>query len=103
MIMAFKDHCYATFISLGFPPKAAEEQAWHLAGVILDKPEEVKLAPHAVYHPGSSLPPMRTSAINSDRLRHKSGVAIVIDMVAFKRAWDEAREENERNPVVFTD
>jgi hypothetical protein len=103
VILAFKEHIVQTFLGLGFSPEIADEQAWHLAGIILDKPDEVKLAPHAVYTPGSRLPPMRTSAINSDRIRHVSGVAIVIDMVAFKRAWDEKRAENERNPVIFDD
>ena len=90
MIREFQAYAKAAFLKLGFAEAQADDQAWDLTTLIYDRPEEMKMAPFAIYHPGGHLPPMRTGALNSDRLRHDSGLTIVIDMVAFKRAFQES-------------
>jgi hypothetical protein len=42
-------------------------------------PERLRSLPHVILHPGCDTP-VFSAALNSDRIRHRSGVAIVLDL-----------------------
>lgn len=75
-------------LGLGFSDEVSERVAWDMATVIIDRPKEAEMAPYAFLYPGSTYIAMRSGSMNSERIRHMTGIAIVLDMSALRRRYE---------------
>lgn len=80
LILPFQKHLYVVLLGMGFPGAVADEIAWQIVKFMGD-PVQVRMAPHAFLHPGNMTASF-SAAINSDRVRHQSGVTVILDMPA---------------------